>query len=70
MRLPERLLNHSEAIKLNQGSLATTEIGPELVTEGSINDQMLRQGTKWLYQGHGSDGSGWGSQGSCARGGG
>ena len=31
---------------------------------------MLRQGTNRLNQGHGSDGSGWGSErtGSCARG--
>ena len=44
------------------------EMGPELVTEDSVNDWMLRQGTNRLNQGHDSDGSGWGSQGSCARG--
>ena len=39
------------------GSLATTEIGPELVAEGSINDQTLRQGINRLNQGHGCLGS-------------
>ena len=35
LKLPGRLLNHSEAIKLNQGSLAMAETGPELATNGS-----------------------------------
>ena len=45
LKLPGRLLNHSEAI-----------------------EQVLGQGTSRLNQGHGSDGPGWGSQGSSARG--
>ena len=68
LKLPGRLLNHSEAIKLTQGSLTTTKIGPELVTEGARKYQVLGQGTNRLNQGHGSDGLGWGSQGSSARG--
>ena len=43
-------------------------MGHELANQGSANDRILRQGTNRLNQGHDSDGSSWGSQGSCARG--
>ena len=56
LKLPGRLLNHSEAIKLTQGSLTTTKIGPELVTEGARKYQVLGQGTNRLNQGHDNDG--------------
>ena len=52
LKLPGRLLNHSETIKLTQGSLAMAETGPELANQGSSNEWMLRQGTNRLNQVH------------------
>ena len=71
LKLPGRLLNHSEAIKLTQGSLIATEMALNWKIRAQENTKYWgRAPIDWTEAELATDGSDWAvnEQGSCARG--
>ena len=71
LKLPGRLLNHFEAIKLTQGSLTASEMALNWQIRAQKNTKCWgRAPIDWTEAELATDGSDWAvnGQGSCARG--